>query len=745
MLSDVLLRNTSLASLNLMHNRIGDAALKPLQEMLDRNDTLMDLLVDGNPMRNDVILKVYSTSTNTQQKLKQDLRRLQAWDAELTAVDFSGQASSKSAANDLTCKLLAEALSSSHVVTSVNLNYSNVSDLGLGMLTDMLYSNTYIHTLMLDGCCITDAGVKLLAAMLLKNSTLSYISLRHNAITDDGCMALQRALVHNYTVKRLSVDHNPEVSERSFMTLGYSITLNNEPILLKQVIPQVHSNSLTVLDCSRKGVDDTLPFTDSSITLLCSVLAHSRSLTHINLKRNRIGAYGGTCLADVMLSNRTITALDLLGTEVGSGVTAFVDLLRRSSDVQHLDLRENGIEAALMSSVSLLLELNHHPPMVKHMMLQLLDGEKPDKVELTGTANGCTAIGKAQPSASEPWGGSTTTMLTSRSVGLLCDELYVNTSLTSFDFSHNYVGDAGAERVAQLVHAFPNSYVNINLAGNCIQDSGAIKLINAVMHAPAVTYFNLSDNLLKDASAYSLLHLLDKRYDLEHIHFEDNRLISPHHQKMLDVHGRLHQVHTDMRATLKQIIENGDDVRTLNMNDPDTGRLWDRQQQADDTLLEFVFSVMAEFRSHINESDFAGTRVRDQHMPTLSRILSDPDICPLSILNLADNDITDVTDMFRALKHNKCLKRLDLSRNRIPRCNGFPIVDALKGNRILDVLTLTGNPVSLSVPAYGSWGGIHRNIRDDPIWEQVYRHLTKPLGFQWYKEIHKVERWERSK
>ena len=198
-------------------------------------------------------------------------------------------------------------------------------------------------------------------------------------------------------------------------------------------------------------------------------------------------------------------------------------------------------------------------------------------MELTGTANGCTAIGKAQPSASEPWGGSTTTMLTSRSVGLLCDELYVNTSLTSFDFSHNYVGDAGAERVAQLVHAFPNSYVNINLAGNCIQDSGcgrahvwtctrvdvgvcasldcpiaqplslfrclsAIKLINAVMHAPAVTYFNLSDNLLKDASAYSLLHLLDKRYDLEHIHFEDNRLISPHHQKMLDVHGRLHQV-----------------------------------------------------------------------------------------------------------------------------------------------------------------------------------------------------------
>ena len=72
-------------------------------------------------------------------------------------------------------------------------------------------------------------------------------------------------------------------------------------------------------------------------------------------------------------------------------------------------------------------------------------------------------------------------------------------------------------------------------------------------------------------------------------------------------------------------------------------------------------------------------------------------------------------------------------------------MDALKGNRILDVLTLTGNPVSLSVPAYGSWGGIHRNIRDDPIWEQVYRHLTKPLGFQWYKEIHKVERWERSK
>ena len=95
-------------------------------------------------------------------RISQDLRRLQAWDAELTAVDFSGQASSKSAANDLTCKLLAEALSSSHVVTSVNLNYSNVSDLGLGMLTDMLYSNTYIHTLMLDGCCITDAGVKLL-------------------------------------------------------------------------------------------------------------------------------------------------------------------------------------------------------------------------------------------------------------------------------------------------------------------------------------------------------------------------------------------------------------------------------------------------------------------------------------------------------------------------------------------------------------------------------------------------------
>ncbi|KAG0378852.1 hypothetical protein BGX24_002642, partial [Mortierella sp. AD032] len=166
MLAETLKTNSTLTTLNLRSNSIGEYGAMALAEALKTNSALTTLELIGNSIGgNGAVALAEALKTNS----------------TLTTLELIGNSIEENGA-----VALAEALKTNSTLTTLNLGSNSIGDNGTVALAEALKINSTLSTLTLGSNSIGDNGTVALAEALKTNSTLATLNLWNNSIEDNG-------------------------------------------------------------------------------------------------------------------------------------------------------------------------------------------------------------------------------------------------------------------------------------------------------------------------------------------------------------------------------------------------------------------------------------------------------------------------------------------------------------------------------------------------------------------------------
>ena len=344
-LCEALRVNTSLTSLDLSKNDIGDEGAISLSEALTVNTSLTSLKLSEN-----------SIGHEGANSLSEALRV----NTSLTSLDLFGNSIDNEGANSL-----SEALRVNTSLTSLVLSENHIGIEGGISLSKALRVNTSLSSLNLRGNDIGDKGAISLSKALRVNTSLTSLNLCGNDIGDEGGISLSKALRVNTSLTSLHLLRNC-ISDDRVISLSEALRVNN---------------SLTSLDLSGEAIGDegaislsealrvntsltSLDFPwndvgDERAISLSEALRVNTSLTSLDLSNNDIGDEGAISLSEALRVNTSLTSLNLFGNDIGDeGAISLSEALRVNTSLTSLNLHGNGIGDEGTISLSEALRVN---------------------------------------------------------------------------------------------------------------------------------------------------------------------------------------------------------------------------------------------------------------------------------------------------------------------------------------------------------------------------------------------------
>ena len=92
---------------------------------------------------------------------------------------------------------------------------------------------------------------------------------------------------------------------------------------------------------------------------LCSYLSQNRSVTHLDLKNNKINALGAQLISNVIRNNQILTSIDLRWNDIGNqGAKAILASLEQNTTIIQLDLAGNSISENILHQIKQLTNAN---------------------------------------------------------------------------------------------------------------------------------------------------------------------------------------------------------------------------------------------------------------------------------------------------------------------------------------------------------------------------------------------------
>ena len=290
--------NTSLTSLNLGCNYIGDEGASSLSEALRVNTSLASLNLGYN-----------SIGDEGASSLSEALRG----NTSLTSLELSQNSIGGEGASSL-----SEALRVNTSLTSLNLGYNSIGDEGASSLSEALRVNTSLTSLELSQNSIGDEGASSLSEALRVNTSLTSLNLGYNSIGDEGASFLSEALRVNTSLTSLELSQN-FIGDEGASSLSEALRVNT---------------SLTSLDLcfSPIGVEGA--------SSLSEALRVNTSLTSFDLRYNSIGDEGASSLSEALRVNTSLTSLDLCFSPIRvEEASSLSEALRVNTSLTSFDLR----------------------------------------------------------------------------------------------------------------------------------------------------------------------------------------------------------------------------------------------------------------------------------------------------------------------------------------------------------------------------------------------------------------------
>ena len=185
----------------------------------------------------------------------------------------------------------------------LDLQHNELSIVSCEALADVLVTNKSIQQLVLEETDLNDQGIAILAKGLRLNRGLRKLNLRGLQMTAVGCRHLCDALKHHPLLQVLDVSEN---------AIGDSGAVHFGRLLANQQCP-----------LKKFWMESALVGSDG-LTALFQSLKHNRHLTTLRLGQNHVTEEAATELADLLISNAALQALDLSACHISDEVLAIM-------------------------------------------------------------------------------------------------------------------------------------------------------------------------------------------------------------------------------------------------------------------------------------------------------------------------------------------------------------------------------------------------------------------------------------
>ncbi|XP_067041353.1 protein NLRC3-like [Acropora muricata] len=423
LLSQALRVNTSLSSLDLARNSIGNEGANSLAQALRVNTSLSSLALAFNSIGNE--------GANS---LAQALRV----NTSLSSLKLTWNSIGYEGANSL-----AQALRLNTSLSSLDLSWNSIGYEGTNSLAQALRVNTSLSSLDLTDSSIDYEGANSLAQALRVNTSLSSLDLSWNSIGNEGANSLAQALRVNTSLSSLDLADN-SIGNEGANSLAQALRVNTSLSsldLADNSIGNEGANSLAQALRVNTSLS-SLDLTDSSIcnegaNSLVQALRVNTSLSSLDLSWNSIGNEGANSLAQALRVNTSLSSLDLADNSIGNeGANSLAQALRVNTSLSSLDLTDSSIDNEGANSLAQALRVN---------------------TSLSSLDLCWNYIGNEGANS-------------------LAQALRLNTSLSSLDLADNSIGNEGANSLAQALRV-NTSLSSLRLARNNIGNEGANSLV----------------------------------------------------------------------------------------------------------------------------------------------------------------------------------------------------------------------------------------------------------------------------
>ena len=436
----------------------------------------------------------------------------------------------ESSSQSLNIKALARALHTNCVLTHLYLHFSLHGDEIAVVLSDFLESNTTLthFGLSLKGQ-IGPSGGSALARALTKNSTLKCLVLESDSIMDSEALAFADALRTNTTLTQLDLSRN-SVS-------GLGIDAICKALQSNHVMTHLSLHGNTTGDSTAKALAGELQ-------------SPATQLSYVNLERCKITSLGAEALAGALQTNRSLTYLSLVESEILFSATALAEAIRLNRTLTHLNLSWNDIGDLGTEVICKALQSNHG---MTHLILDgntigdsgavaLAEALKSPATQLSYlhlelcyiTSLGVEILAVALETNRSLTYLNLASLSISCSASALAEALHLQRTLTLLDLISNQTSDTEVIQLAKTLLYKNNTLAYLNLHDNNIGaeeeasssiSCSATALAEALQFNRTLTHLDLSYNKICDTEAIQLAQtLLDKNNTLTYLDLSDNNI-----------------------------------------------------------------------------------------------------------------------------------------------------------------------------------------------------------------------------
>jgi Ran GTPase-activating protein (RanGAP) involved in mRNA processing and transport len=475
---DGLANNSTLTTLDLGGNKIGVEGGKAICEVLVNNSTLTTLSLGRNPIGDEggkaIGERLWNNSTLT------------TLDLSLTGMtEEGGKAIGEGLAKNstlttlkLTCtniggvggKAIGEGLAKNSTLTTLNLSYTNIGGVGGKAIGEGLAKNSTLTTLNVSRTNIDKEGRTAICKGLTNNSTLTTLNLSRTGFGAHGGKAIGEALAKNSTLTVLDLSCN-SIGKEGGTAIGEGLAMNS---------------TLTTLDLSSNWLSE------EGGKAIGEALARNSTLTTLDLGQNSVGEEGGKAIGEGLANNSTLTTLNLRLNQIGKeGGKAIGEGLTSNSTLTTLNLRWNEIGEEGRKAIG--------DGLATNSTLTVLD------VCFTGIGDVAgKAIGEGL------WNNSTLTTLNLRMAGMcevggkaIGEALAKNSTLTTLDLSGNNIGKEGGEAIGEGL-AKNLTLTTLDLCGTNIDKDGGKAIGEGLAKNSTLTTLDLSSTYVGEVGGKAI-------------------------------------------------------------------------------------------------------------------------------------------------------------------------------------------------------------------------------------------------